>query len=120
MNETQRQTDSWIDTIERTLDYAMHARTRFAKGSPEKKKEIFQALGSNLILIDKKLTIHKDNKFFVFQKLSKEVAKVHATLEPSKQPINTGQIEALYSKNPILFHAVEAVRNWININQSTF
>ncbi len=47
----------WLASSTRVFDYAYHARFWFREGTIEQKRAIFEALGSNITLKDKKLSI---------------------------------------------------------------
>lgn len=47
--------DNWLERAEQTLNFAHSARANFEKGTPEQRKDIFMALGSNLLLKGQKL-----------------------------------------------------------------
>lgn len=59
--------EKWLDLSEKTFDFARTARDRFAKGDCEAKKEILAALGANLILKDKMLSIQALEPFLILK-----------------------------------------------------
>ena len=56
-----------LELSEKSFDFASTARDRFAKGNCEVKKKILAALGSNLILKDKMLSIQALEPFFILE-----------------------------------------------------
>jgi hypothetical protein len=56
-----------LELSERSFDFACTARTRFSNGDSQTKKEILAAVGSNLILKDKKLSIQAPEPFLILQ-----------------------------------------------------
>lgn len=52
-----RRTGDGLEETASTLDYACHARFWLKEGSPEQKREVLAALGSNLTLKDRKVSI---------------------------------------------------------------
>ena len=83
---------------------------------PEK-RQILSALGSNLLLKDKKLNITIQKPLLLIEKAAKEVKVIHEKLEPLKKPVNTEEIEKIYSRNPILRWVCDNVRTYL-INSS--
>ena len=70
-----------------------HATIKFKTGEWEKKKEILSTLGSNLSLMDKKLSISLENSLAPLKTVSllskREIAKVRT----AKNPMNKTEIE---------------------------
>ena len=65
--------------------FAKTAKTRFETGTVTEKKEIIQALGSNLLLKDKKLFIKLSLPFEILKALSPEVRVLNGVFEPVLQ-----------------------------------
>ncbi len=112
LDDTAGRVETWLDTAEKVFDFACHAREWFANGTPEQKGQILQALGSNLVLKDKKLNIHLKKHFSWIEKVSGGFPEVRATFEPEKNGLNKGEMEPLYSKNPTLRRTLDEVRTW--------
>lgn len=104
--DTDKRIENWLEIAERGFNFAESAVETFAEAKKnndlETRKEIFAALGSNLILKDKKLRIDWDDLLFPIQTMAKEVRAVHAGLEPPKNNADTKDLGDLYSQNPIL------------------
>lgn len=77
------QSRNWMEVMENTLDFAAHARQRFATGDVAIKKSIFRELGSNLTLMDGKLNVELNSWFRPFTKLQKLKASPLSRLEPA-------------------------------------
>ena len=60
--------EQWLKLSEQTFEFACVARERFAQGDAKTKKAILDAVGSNLILKDKKLLIEATKPFFLLEK----------------------------------------------------
>ncbi len=60
--------DKWLELSEKTFKFACYAPYWFTHGDTNTKKEILSAIGSNLILKDKKLIIEAKNPFLIFEK----------------------------------------------------
>ncbi|PIR50182.1 hypothetical protein COU79_00905, partial [Candidatus Peregrinibacteria bacterium CG10_big_fil_rev_8_21_14_0_10_54_7] len=57
MASTEKDADQWINPCEKTFHFACYAAAHFKNGTPETKRAILTALGSNLTLTNKKLRI---------------------------------------------------------------
>lgn len=112
LNDTSGRIERWLDGAENTFDFACHARGWFAEGSSQEKGRILQAIGSNLILKDKKLHIQVKKPLVLIEKIVIEVPQVKAGFEPKKLGLNERKLEQCYSKNPILCALVDDVRTW--------
>ena len=91
LNDTGQRLERWLDYSERTFNFARYAEYWFAHGSPEQKKQIFTALGSNLILKDKKLIIEARMPFKIIEKVKTRVAALepqNIRFEPEKLGLN--------------------------------
>jgi len=113
LGDAERKVERWLDIAEKTFNFACYARYWFKNGTPEEKSQILQALGSNLTLKDKKLFIQVKKHFLLLEKISSRVPEVKGRFEPKKFALNKGKIEEVYSKNPILWKALDEVRTWI-------
>lgn len=61
--------DEWIDLTAKTFDFASTAQDKFENGSPETKKLILKAIGSHLVLTDRKLAIEVRKPFAFIQEV---------------------------------------------------
>ena len=94
----------------------------------EVKKEIFIALGSDLTLKDKKLSVSLDNLLFPIQTAAKEAQEISAGLEPAKKHANKKEnrafvcpksrnaghwtkLEPFYWKENRFFHTISLTKN---------
>ncbi len=94
-------TFNWIDIVENTLVFVSTAREAFMSGDIEKKKVIFKALGSNLILLDGKLSIDLHSWFVPFKKYnSLQYGWIHR-LEPVKKSTSIKNTSALSTQSSI-------------------
>jgi hypothetical protein len=82
----------------------------FENGTVAEKKEIIQALGSNLVLKDKSLFIKLSRPFEILKTLSSEVSTVNAVFEPILEGDSCSTIEGEYAKNEIWL-------GWLDSNQ---
>ena len=65
------------------------------------KREILACLGSNLILLDRKLSIRLKPPLNVFTMFAPEVQALHSRLESHESQSGQGAMEALYAENEI-------------------
>lgn len=65
--------DTWLDNAEALFSFAETAKQRFESGNLVVKREILACLGSNLILLDRKLNIRLQEPLSVFAKYSPEL-----------------------------------------------
>ena len=86
-----------IDLSIASFEYAKDAQKRFEKGDWETKKTLLNAVGSNLVLFDRKLDVQPRKPFLVLQN---HVKKDSSILEPKNIPdtaIKTGDLESVPS-----------------------
>jgi len=102
LNDTSGRAEKWLDVAEKTFDFACYARQWFAKGSPQEKGAILQALGSNLTLKDKILHIQLKKPLIFFERVPSGLAQVKCRFEPKKTDQNERKLEQFYAKSPIL------------------
>ena len=91
-----------IEKAEEVFLFAEKAKDRFQNGDIENKKEILTALGSNLILKDKKLSITIQKPLFLIEKVARQVKAINQRLEPLKNRITNNELEKIYLQNPTL------------------
>lgn len=102
LGSTGRRIEDWLDTAERTFDFAIHARYRFANGALEDKREILSTIGSNLIFKDKKIQFDLQKPYFFLEKVLSVEPTVSQEFEPEKRPDMKAQLEALWAQNPFM------------------
>lgn len=101
MKDTSRRIDDWVERAENLFSFAETAQEKFEKGGLEAKRQILSGLGSNLFLKDGKLSVDLQKPFLLMERYAKEVQALHERLEPVKNHMNTEELEALYTKNPV-------------------
>ncbi len=80
--QTDKRADEWLELCEQTFNFATYAHIWFKKGTTEQKRAILHALGSNLTLTDKILSIHQYEPWIVLSNMKKNYIKVLETIEP--------------------------------------
>lgn len=83
--DTGHKIEEWIDWAENSFNFAVAARVWFEKGTPEQKRAIFMSLsGSNLTLLNKKLSISLKKPLDFYTMIAKRYPSTTITLEPTK------------------------------------
>jgi len=90
---------NWVDTVERTFDFAIHARYRFDIGSPEEKREILFTIGSNMKLFNQILIPNLEKEYSFLEAVTQQVPSTSYGFEPDKISSTPGQLEELWAKN---------------------
>ena len=57
LRDTEQRADSWLETIEQTLDFAVNARQRFLEGDFETRRDILLGMGQNPTVYNGKIQI---------------------------------------------------------------
>lgn len=102
LGSTGKRIEDWLDTAERTFDFAIHARYRFANGALDDKREILSTIGSNLIFKDKKIQFDLQKPYFFLQKVVSVEPTVSLEFEPEKRRDMKAQLEASWAQNPFM------------------
>ena len=94
LRDAGQRVNNCLELSEKSFDFACTARNRFAKGDCETKKEILTALGSNLILKDKTLSIQAPEPFFILENVLNGDEPENQPFEPENIGSPQGQKEA--------------------------
>lgn len=73
LNDLDKHVTDWITLAEKTFNFAATAQERFEKGSIEDKKTIMRAIGSNLLLRDKKLEVELRTPFLLIKEAINQI-----------------------------------------------
>ena len=82
-----------LELSEKSFDFACTARDQFIKGGCEVKKEILTALGSNLVLKDKMLSIQALKPFFILEDVLNGDQHSNHPIEPENIGLPQGRNE---------------------------
>lgn len=118
LGDTDKRVERWLEAMERAFDFACHAKHWFANGTDQTKATILRALGSNLILKDRKLVVELKNPLIEIKNVVRGVPQVRGMFEPAKCGLNKGDLEALYSKNPMVLSTLDKVRTVLSHDTS--
>lgn len=102
LNGIDNRFDESVDLTVKTIMFASRARERFATGTLQDKKIIVQAVGSNLILKDKKLTLEPRKPFLILQDRLQQIDTMPSSLEPNKKVLYIAPNCSLESKNSVM------------------
>lgn len=92
--------DEWIADAEKLFTFAHTARNSFENGDIQTKREILAALGSNLILKDRKLSAVLPKPLTLMEEAHYSFANVIERLEPVGNLSNKKKMAALCDHNP--------------------
>jgi len=107
LHDIHRRSEGWLDVAERFFEFASRARSRFRRGTPEKKRIILQAVSEKLFLENKKLRAELRVPFRLMDGISTRM------FEPSGSRVNMGRSRASYCPSPIMRRRVDEVRTWL-------
>ncbi len=91
----------WSTLTIQTFDLVKNIKERFTNGSIEQRKTILRVIGSNLVVLDKKIDITIRNPFEYIQEAVK-VINDNELLEPNDLPVISSQSAFLHPQNHVL------------------
>ena len=104
LKDIDHRVDQWLELSERTFNFSRYARFWFdeavEQGDLQKQREIFNTLGSNLRIKNKKLQIEPPEPFEIIKKGLKAVPEAKFTLEPAKIALNERKRAVSAALNP--------------------
>lgn len=100
--DTDGRFNAWAENMETALAFVAKARDKFNNGSMEDRRKIFFALGSNLLLKDRKVIFDEGKSYLPMKKLASAVQGIHNRLEPAKKVAKQGHYDSLYESSPIV------------------
>ncbi len=112
LDDTEHRAESWLSLSEKVFDYACHARERFKQGDLKTKKQLLEALGSNLILKGKELRLDFKKPFFIIEKGLNAVSAKKLRLEPLNYAVVKPKNEVLATQITRWLPIVEDVRTY--------
>ncbi len=93
LDDTELRSQNWLELTEKSFNFCVYARHWFKNGTLQDKRIIFEALGSNFLLKDRKISIELHKPYFHIQEGKKEEEKLVAKLEPQEKIDTTIQID---------------------------
>lgn len=97
-----KRADEWLELSQKTFNFACYARLRFQHGTLHEKKEILAAIGSNLVLKDKILSLTVPKPFIAIQEAKVETDRIVASIKPKEKIDMTAQMMYFYQESLIL------------------
>tara|TARA_B100001964_G_scaffold243929_1_gene323495 strand:+ start:494 stop:961 length:468 start_codon:yes stop_codon:yes gene_type:complete len=101
---------AWLNNAKNLFSFAETAEKRFESGNLFVKREILASLGSNLILLDRKLNIQLQEPPSVFTKYSSELKALRNRLEPIQDTPEQEVMAVISSGNEIWGPLLDEVR----------
>lgn len=102
IDQADARVDEWMETAEQAFQFAHTAAKAFPTYSMENKRQALRALGSNLVLKDRTLSIQLERLFEPLEEAAVEVKAIHNRLEPTQTPVNKRDFRPFYDASPIL------------------
>jgi site-specific DNA recombinase len=102
LNDSDNRVTNWAETMDQAFKFVKRAKEKFENGTPEEKRQIFLALGSNPSITFRKLFIDMEKPLIPTGKLALEVQAIHKRLEPRKSIMSQGDYEQIYAHSPIV------------------
>ncbi len=99
INDTTNRVETWLDRAEKMLQFAETAKNRFELGGMDDKRDILAALGLNLSLLNRNLSITLTKPLELVEEIVPEVQALHKRLEPHHPIEDIEAYEKSYSKN---------------------
>jgi DNA invertase Pin-like site-specific DNA recombinase len=94
LRDTGQRAEQWWKLAAQTFEFACAARSRFANGDSQTKKEILATIGSNLILKDKKLCIEAKRPFLILEESLSGSQSQNERIEPGNITMPQGRNQA--------------------------
>ena len=101
IDDTHHRAKTWLDNAEKLFSFAETAKKRFESGNLVVKREVLACLGSNLILLDRKLNIQLQEPLSIFTKYSPELKALRDRLEPLQDKTEQEVMEVISTGNEI-------------------
>lgn len=119
LKDTDKRVDDWLERAEEALIFAKNAKLTFENGNLQRKREILNTLGSNLLLIDRKLRINLENCLLPMKKVSLGSSDKKSGFEPLDLCLDKRKNTALGGARPVWLRLQDTFRtiDWSKIQQ---
>jgi len=108
LSGTDKRVNQWVELSEKTFNFACYARYWFKNGDLLTKKQILATIGSNLILMNKTLSLDVPKPFQLIEDVNKKVVEIIPSLEPIKKTDTTLYQHFLSLENLSLLPGVDS------------
>ena len=102
LNDTDNRISSWIEKAENIFNFAKDAKFKFEIGTPQEKRQILMALGSNLTLKNGIISLSIEKPLLLIEKAVPEIKKINNDVRTSKNIELERNLDALYTQNPLV------------------
>ncbi|PIR96304.1 MAG: hypothetical protein COT92_01890 [Candidatus Doudnabacteria bacterium CG10_big_fil_rev_8_21_14_0_10_42_18] len=92
--------EEWLELSEKTFNFCAYARFHLANGDLQRKREILTAIGQNLTLKDRKLSIFEYEPFLIVKNTLQKIKEQNLALEPKNLRSNKRKEEVFTSSIP--------------------
>lgn len=116
LDQLDKHTDDWMESVERLFNFAEQARRCFASGTYEQKRSILKSIGSNLTLKDKKLHIEALKPFVILGEIKQSEEYEEITFELEKKPEVSLDLVPSMTEFPRVLASIDAIRAWFGLN----
>jgi DNA invertase Pin-like site-specific DNA recombinase len=116
----RQQTGDGLDETAGALDYAAHARLWLKKGTPQQKREVFGAFGSNLTLSNKKVSFCLAYPLPEIEQMIELAPEIISTFEPRELVGITSEVSSFSKKCPALLRGLNAIRTYFATSGKRF
>jgi site-specific DNA recombinase len=102
LGNTSARVDEWLEVADKYFSFAARAALEFKDGTPEVKRDTLRALGSNLLLKDRKLSVSLAKPLTLIEKVAPQAREINEMFEPLNTVEKQGQLSEMYAQNPDL------------------
>lgn len=99
ISSVKQSCEEWLELSERTFNFCAYARFHLANGDLQRKREILTAIGQNLILKDRILSIPEYEPFLIVKNTLQKIKEQNLALEPKFLRSNKRKEEVFASSN---------------------
>ena len=99
ISSVKQSCEEWLELSERTFNFCAYARFHLANGDLQRKREILTAIGQNLILKDRILSIPEYEPFLIVKNTLQKIKEQNLALEPKFLRSNKRKEEVFTSSN---------------------
>lgn len=107
---TRQRIDDSFEKAERVFNFCTMVKKKFREGDLKTKRMILTAIGSNITLMDKKLSIQLIHPFTLVQNELAQQTALKSTFEHEKAPQNVGPSHFIGSEDPQIICMLDIAR----------
>lgn len=100
--QTGKDINTWIETGDEMLTFIEKAKGKFLNEGRDTRRDLISTLGSNLILLNKKLNIDLENTLLPMQKVSPVLKEIKERLEPLNIVDKQAEFDRICEQNPVV------------------